>query len=78
MLFSSKLSYTGQKVAFSTSLYLTGEGNTHKENDVTLVFKTVFTNTGNHYSPITGRPERVFSFEFSRASFVNQTPEIFE
>ncbi|XP_035993149.1 uncharacterized protein LOC105932280 isoform X3 [Fundulus heteroclitus] len=41
------------KVAFSTSLLLTGEGNTFYNEFTTLVYKNVFTNIGNHYSPIT-------------------------
>ncbi|XP_013880931.1 complement C1q and tumor necrosis factor-related protein 9A [Austrofundulus limnaeus] len=42
------------KVAFSTSLYKTGEGITHHSIFATLVFKNVFTNYGNHYNSISG------------------------
>uniref|UniRef100_A0A3Q2CYF7 C1q domain-containing protein n=1 Tax=Cyprinodon variegatus TaxID=28743 RepID=A0A3Q2CYF7_CYPVA len=42
------------KVAFSTSLLDSGEGNTVNLEYMTLVFKNVFTNIGNHYSPVTG------------------------
>ncbi|XP_047232000.1 cerebellin-2-like [Girardinichthys multiradiatus] len=57
------------KVAFSTSLLVTGEGNTFYVDFATLVFRNVYTNIGNHYSPITGyftAPVRgVYYFRFT-------------
>ncbi|TKS77793.1 hypothetical protein D9C73_011884 [Collichthys lucidus] len=42
-----------RKLAFSVSLLASGEGNTEKE-DVQLIYRNIFTNTGNHYNANTG------------------------
>ncbi|XP_014852635.1 PREDICTED: cerebellin-2-like [Poecilia mexicana] len=61
--------YEVSKVAFSTSLLVTGEGNTFYDDYTTMVFRNVITNIGNHYSPITGfftAPVRgVYYFRFT-------------
>ncbi|XP_041859712.1 uncharacterized protein LOC121651515 [Melanotaenia boesemani] len=43
-----------RKVAFSTSLLADGVGNTNHNDFTQLIFRNVFTNTGNYYNPITG------------------------
>ncbi|XP_061591819.1 uncharacterized protein LOC133457022 [Cololabis saira] len=45
---------TVRQVAFSASLLATGGGNTNNNKFTPLVFKNIFTNTGNHYNTITG------------------------
>ncbi|XP_059189910.1 complement C1q and tumor necrosis factor-related protein 9-like isoform X1 [Centropristis striata] len=56
-----------RKVAFSASLLTSGEGNTH--DSAPLIYKNVFTNTGNHYNVNTGyftAPVRgVYYFRFT-------------
>lgn len=50
------------KVAFSASLLESGEGNIEYGSEfATLIFRNVFTNTGNHYNPNTGRQIRLLS-----------------
>ncbi|KAK2897448.1 uncharacterized protein [Channa argus] len=57
------------KVAFSTSLLASGEGNTSSDEFVSLLFSNVITNIGNHYNPNTGHftaPARgVYYFTFT-------------
>lgn len=44
---------TVRKVAFSASLLASSEGNTGPDLNQ-LIYRNVFTNTGNHYNPNTG------------------------